>query len=103
MLTIFMAVVAGIIIGPLARLILPGKQNISFIMTVVLGAVGALAGSAIYAALSGKTDTSGIDWTAFAIGILVAALAIWGYTMFTGRQRPAPDGRPTTSDGHPST
>jgi uncharacterized membrane protein YeaQ/YmgE (transglycosylase-associated protein family) len=84
--TILLALVAGIIIGPLARLVLPGRQNISLVMTVVLGAVGALAGSAIFHALSGRSDTSGIDWVAFAIGVVVAAVAILVYGMMTGRE-----------------
>jgi len=88
MQTILMAIVAGIIIGPLARLVLPGRQNISIIMTVVLGAVGALAGSAIFRALSNRSDTGGIDWVAFFIGIVVAALAILAYTTMAHRQRP---------------
>lgn len=89
MTTILMAIVAGMIIGPLARLALPGKQNISLIMTVVLGAVGALAGSAIFGALSNKSDTGGIDWMALLIGIVVAAIAITAYGMVTGRKHPA--------------
>lgn len=87
MTTILLALVAGIIIGPLARLMLPGKQNISLIMTVVLGAVGALAGSAIYRAISNRGDTSGIDWIAFAIGVVVAAVAILLYGMMTGKNK----------------
>jgi uncharacterized membrane protein YeaQ/YmgE (transglycosylase-associated protein family) len=88
MQTILLALVAGIIIGPLARMVLPGRQNISLVMTVVLGAVGALAGSAIFRAVSGRSDTSGIDWMAFFIGIVVAALAIVVYSAMTHRQRP---------------
>ena len=87
MQTILLAVLAGIIIGPLARLALPGKQNISLFMTVVLGAVGALAGSAIFRAISDRSDTSGIDWMAFFIGVVVAAIAITIYGMMTGRER----------------
>jgi uncharacterized membrane protein YeaQ/YmgE (transglycosylase-associated protein family) len=89
MTTILLALVAGIIIGPLARLVLPGKQNISVVMTVVLGAVGALAGSAIFGALSNRSDTPGIDWMAFFIGIVVAALAIVGYSTATGKKHVA--------------
>ena len=87
MQTILMAIVAGIIIGPLARLVLPGRQNISLVMTVVLGAVGALAGSAIFRAVSNRSDTSGIDWMAFIIGVVVAAVAILVYGMVTGREK----------------
>jgi uncharacterized membrane protein YeaQ/YmgE (transglycosylase-associated protein family) len=93
MQTILLALVAGIIIGPAARLVLPGRQNISVVMTIVLGAIGALAGSAIYRALSGNTDTSGIDWIAFLIGVLVAAIAIVVYGMLTGRQTTGSSGR----------
>ena len=88
MQTILLALVAGVIIGPLARLVLPGRQNISVVMTVILGAVGALAGSAIFRAVSGRSDTSGIDWMAFFIGIVVAALAIVVYSAMTSRHRP---------------
>ena len=94
--TILLALVAGIIIGPLARLVLPGRQNISLVMTVVLGGVGALAGSAIFRAVSGRSDTSGIDWIALAIGVVVAALAIMVYGMVTGRE-------PSESSHHPIT
>jgi uncharacterized membrane protein YeaQ/YmgE (transglycosylase-associated protein family) len=96
MTTILLALVAGIIIGPLARLLLPGRQNISLIMTVILGAVGALAGSAIYRAMSGNTDTSGIDWIALAIGVVVAAVAIGVYAAMTNRKS-------TGSGRHPIT
>jgi uncharacterized membrane protein YeaQ/YmgE (transglycosylase-associated protein family) len=93
--TILSALVAGIIIGPLARLVLPGRQNISLVMTVVLGAVGALAGSAFFHALSGRSNTPGIDWIALGIGVVVAAVAILVHGMMTGRER-------TVSSRHPT-
>ena len=73
--TIIGALVAGIIIGPLARLVMPGKQNLSLGMTVVVGAAGALVGGFIYQALGGDA-TSGIDWIRLAVQVGVAALAI---------------------------
>ena len=100
--TILLALLAGIIIGPLARLFLPGKQDISLLMTIILGAVGALAGSWLYRLISGKSDTSGIDWIAFGIGIVVAALAITAYVGFTSRNKSGSgDTHPT--EGHPTT
>ena len=35
----------GLIIGALARLVMPGKQSIGVIMTTVLGAAGSLIGT----------------------------------------------------------
>ena len=64
------------IIGALARLVLPGKQNISTLVTVILGILGALVGSWLYTAVSGNEDTSGIDWIALIIGVIVAAVLI---------------------------
>ncbi len=69
---------AGIIIGPLARLVLPGKQDISLPMTIVVGAVGAIIGGLI-AHWLGVGDTDGIDWIKHAIQVAVAAIAIVVY------------------------
>ena len=77
--TIIVTVILGAIIGALARLVLPGKQNISTLVTVILGILGALAGSWIYTAVSGNSDTSGIDWIALILGVIVAAILIVVY------------------------
>ncbi|GAA1152944.1 GlsB/YeaQ/YmgE family stress response membrane protein [Ornithinicoccus hortensis] len=84
--TIIGALIAGCIIGPLARLVLPGKQNISVPITIGLGALGSLGGSLIYTWLSGNTDTKGIDWIAFFIGIVVAAVLILIYGAVAGKK-----------------
>ncbi|MGB8362323.1 MAG: GlsB/YeaQ/YmgE family stress response membrane protein [Acidimicrobiia bacterium] len=76
--TIFSGLVAGVIIGPLARLVLPGKQNISLVMTVVLGAIGAIGGGLIYHAIGGG-ETSGIDWIKLLIEVAVAAILVVVY------------------------
>jgi uncharacterized membrane protein YeaQ/YmgE (transglycosylase-associated protein family) len=76
--TILWGLLAGIVIGPLARLVLPGKQNISLVMTIVLGAVGAIAGGLVYEALGG-TETEGIDWILLAVQVGVAAVVVLIY------------------------
>ena len=64
--TIIAALLAGIIIGPLARLVLPGRQNISMGMTILIGAFGALAGwsDRILAVRASKTQRR-LDWTQY--------------------------------------
>ncbi|MFO7299404.1 MAG: GlsB/YeaQ/YmgE family stress response membrane protein [Actinomycetes bacterium] len=76
--TLIGGLIAGIIIGPLARLVLPGKQNLSVGMTILLGAVGAIVGGFVYEALGGE-DTSGIDWIRLAIQVAVAAVVVLIY------------------------
>lgn len=79
------AVLWGIVIGPLARLVLPGQQNISIGITILLGAIGALVGGIIYRALGG-TETAGIDWLLHVIEIAVAAVAVVLYANMRGRR-----------------
>src|SRR5690606_41869940 len=76
--TLIGGLIAGIIIGPLARLVLPGKQNLSVGMTILLGAIGAFIGGFVYEAFGG-TETDGIDWIRLAIQVAVAALAVLIY------------------------
>jgi uncharacterized membrane protein YeaQ/YmgE (transglycosylase-associated protein family) len=83
--TILGALFAGLIIGPLARLVLPGKQEISLVGTVLSGAVGALAGGAL-ANVLGVGETSGIDWIQFFLQIAAGALAVTGYIAITNKK-----------------
>ena len=76
--TIIGGLLAGIIIGPLARLALPGKQNLSIGVTIVVGAVGAIVGGFVAQAL-GVGDTRGIDWIKLLIQVAVAAASIMVY------------------------
>ncbi|HSJ28109.1 MAG TPA: GlsB/YeaQ/YmgE family stress response membrane protein [Acidimicrobiia bacterium] len=86
--TIIGGLIAGIIIGPLARLVLPGKQNLSIGMTILIGAVGAIVGGFI-ADAAGVGDTSGIDWIKLAIQVGVAAVAVVLYGSMAGRKTAA--------------
>ena len=69
------AIIAGLIIGVIARLVLPGKQNIPIWLTIVLGVLGAVIGNAVASAL-GVDDTGGIDWIRHIIQIAAAAALI---------------------------
>ena len=45
--SIILALIVGAIIGLVARLVMPGKQNIGMVTTVLIGALGGLIGSAV--------------------------------------------------------
>ena len=45
--TLIGAIVAGLIIGALGRLLVPGKQNISILVTIIIGIVASLAATAV--------------------------------------------------------
>ncbi|MEU4542323.1 GlsB/YeaQ/YmgE family stress response membrane protein [Nonomuraea dietziae] len=73
---IISAIVFGIIIGAIARLIVPGKQDMSIAMTWVVGVVGALLGTFV-AYLLGVSETRGINWIQHALQILFAVIGVF--------------------------
>ncbi|MCX4878578.1 MULTISPECIES: GlsB/YeaQ/YmgE family stress response membrane protein [unclassified Streptomyces] len=72
---IISAIVIGIVIGVLGRLVVPGRQRIGILLTIVVGIVAALIGSAIASAFD-VSDTKGIDWIEWLIQIGLAALGV---------------------------
>jgi uncharacterized membrane protein YeaQ/YmgE (transglycosylase-associated protein family) len=80
------AIVVGLIIGCLARLVLPGKQNISVWLTILVGAVGAVVGT-LLARLVGVANTPGIDWIELILQIAVAAAGIAALTGGMSRRK----------------
>ena len=72
---IISAVIVGLIIGALGRLVVRGRQNISIILTILIGIVAAILGSLI-ADWLGVGDTGGIDWIEFFIQVALAASGV---------------------------
>ncbi|WP_432136657.1 MULTISPECIES: GlsB/YeaQ/YmgE family stress response membrane protein [unclassified Streptomyces] len=72
---IISAIVIGIVIGVLGRLVIPGRQPIGFLWTIAIGIVAALIGTGIAAGL-GVADTDGVDWVEWLIQIALAALGV---------------------------
>jgi len=63
-------IVAGLVIGALARLIKPGKQNLSILATLGLGLVGSIIGGVI-ASFFG----TGSIWELNVLGFVLAVVA----------------------------
>jgi uncharacterized membrane protein YeaQ/YmgE (transglycosylase-associated protein family) len=72
---IISALVIGLIIGVLGRVVAPGRQNIPLWLTLVVGIVAALVGTAIAAAL-GVAATRGLDWIELIIQGALAAIGV---------------------------
>ena len=72
---IISAIIAGLIVGALGRLVVPGRQNISIWLTIAIGIVAALIGTFIANAL-GVGDTKGIDWIKLIIQVALAAVGV---------------------------
>ncbi len=83
--TLIGAVIAGAVIGSLARLVLPGEQDLSIGLTIGIGFAGAFVGGLIAQAL-GLDATSGIDWIKHIIQVAVAAGGIVLYSNMQNRR-----------------
>lgn len=88
--TIIGAIIVGLIIGALARLVMPGKQNIGIIMTTILGALGSLIGSWLCYRLGYQNANGGFKWIPFLVGIIIAVVLIAIYLGVTGRRAGTP-------------
>ncbi|MFI2431781.1 GlsB/YeaQ/YmgE family stress response membrane protein [Streptomyces sp. NPDC018693] len=69
------AIVIGTVIGVLGRLVLPGRQRIGVLWTILIGIVAALIGTAVASGLD-VADTKGVDWIEWLIQIALAALGV---------------------------
>jgi len=95
-------IIAGLIIGAIARLLVPGRQNMGIGMTIVLGIVGAVVGGFLGSLLfrpDFMTDASGTytadtawpGWIMSIIGgvlVLVITMAVTGGSRTPGSRLP---------------
>ena len=72
---IISAIVIGIVIGVLGRLVVPGRQRIGVLWTIVIGIVAAFIGTGIAAGLD-VADTKGVDWIEWIIQVALAAFGV---------------------------
>jgi uncharacterized membrane protein YeaQ/YmgE (transglycosylase-associated protein family) len=82
---IISALIVGLIIGALGRLVVPGRQNLPIWLTIAVGIVAALVGTAL-ARGAGFADTDGVDWTEILVQIVLAALGVYLVSVFWGRR-----------------
>jgi uncharacterized membrane protein YeaQ/YmgE (transglycosylase-associated protein family) len=74
--TILWYLLVGLIVGIIARLLVPGTGGMSWILTIVLGVIGALVGGYLWEAIFGP-EQEGIAWIG---SIIVAAILVWAVT-----------------------
>jgi uncharacterized membrane protein YeaQ/YmgE (transglycosylase-associated protein family) len=73
-------ILLGAVIGILARLIHPGKENMGFIMTLLIGIVGSVLGKAIGDALDWSW------WISFIVAVVIAVILVAIYSGMRGKK-----------------
>jgi uncharacterized membrane protein YeaQ/YmgE (transglycosylase-associated protein family) len=74
-------IVVGLIVGAIARLVLPGEQKMGWIMTCVLGIAGSLVAGFLGQALGWYRAGQGAGWIASVLG---AVVLLFAYGKFKG-------------------
>jgi uncharacterized membrane protein YeaQ/YmgE (transglycosylase-associated protein family) len=85
--SIITAILIGIVVGVLGRLVVPGRQPIGMLVTILVGIVSAFIGTAIARAIGVPTVTGGIDWLELLVQVIVAALGVALVSAMMGRRR----------------
>lgn len=78
--------VFGLIVGALARLIKPGRQNLSLLATLGLGVVGSIIGGVV-ASLLGTGDIMELNIIGAIVAIVAAVLLIGVAESMSGGRR----------------
>ncbi len=79
-------IVAGLVIGALARLIKPGRQNLGVIATLLLGLAGSIIGGVV-ANLLGTGDIFELNVLGFIVAVIAAVLLIGVAEGLAGRRK----------------
>jgi uncharacterized membrane protein YeaQ/YmgE (transglycosylase-associated protein family) len=79
-------IVAGLVIGALARLIKPGKQNLGLLATLLLGLAGSVIGGVV-ANLLGTGDIFELNILGFIVAVVAAVALIGVAEALVGRNR----------------
>jgi uncharacterized membrane protein YeaQ/YmgE (transglycosylase-associated protein family) len=77
--------VVGLIIGALARLLKPGRQRMSILMTMVLGVVGAFIGGLIGGLFNDSTNVFELNFLGFVFAVIAAVLLVGVAEALSGR------------------
>ena len=106
---IITALIVGLIVGALGRLVVPGRQNMPIWLHMLIGVGAALLGTSLARAIGIATETAGVDWGELLVQVVVAAIAV-ALVAGVGRRRSVTtgndphhrdDGRPTDTVGRP--
>jgi uncharacterized membrane protein YeaQ/YmgE (transglycosylase-associated protein family) len=75
---IIVYIVVGLVVGILARLLMPGSDPVGIIGTIIVGIVGAVIGGYLWRAAFGNSE--GVEWIG---SILMAMGLLWLYRRMT--------------------
>jgi uncharacterized membrane protein YeaQ/YmgE (transglycosylase-associated protein family) len=81
------AIILGLVAGFIGRALMPGKQDLNILATLLLGLAGSVVGFLIFTELLGIGDNEAFDLGGLIGAIIGTVLLLWLYERFVNRDR----------------
>jgi uncharacterized membrane protein YeaQ/YmgE (transglycosylase-associated protein family) len=91
------AILIGIVAGYLGRLLLPGRDPMGFVQTVVFGVIGALLGYFLFTSLLGIGDDDKFDFGGIIGAIIGTMIVLLIWRVVAGRRTGGTTGTPAST------
>jgi uncharacterized membrane protein YeaQ/YmgE (transglycosylase-associated protein family) len=76
-------IIWGLLVGVIARALLPGRQSIGLLWTIVLGVIGSIAGGFLATEVLNIADNDEFDFGSFLIAVATSMLLLYLVIRFT--------------------
>jgi uncharacterized membrane protein YeaQ/YmgE (transglycosylase-associated protein family) len=80
-------ILVGLVVGFLARAILPGADPIGILGTLIVGIVGGLLGGFLFGSVFESGGSEGVDWMDWLGAVIGAIVVLLIYRAFAGKRR----------------
>jgi len=88
--TVLSWMLCGLIVGLIARFLVPTRPSMSLLLTMLLGIVGAVVGGFLYSLILGAPSEpfslSGNAWHGWIVSVLGGVLVVWAYVLLHPRR-----------------
>lgn len=79
---VFTWIIFGLVVGVIAKMIMPGNQNMGWLVTIILGIVGAYVG-AFVGQLLHLGDVTGFNVGSVLLAVVGSLIVLWIYGKLT--------------------
>jgi uncharacterized membrane protein YeaQ/YmgE (transglycosylase-associated protein family) len=77
----------GLVVGAVARLLLPGRQRIGIVLTIAIGIIGSVLGGLVATELLDIGDSDDFDFGSFIIAVGASVVLLALFEGLTGARR----------------
>lgn len=80
-------ILVGLVVGFIARAVLPGADPIGLLGTMIVGVVGGVLGGLLFGSVFDRGGSGGVDWVDWIGAVIGAIVVLLIYRAFSGRSR----------------